>query len=274
MTYPLWQWRNGVLTCELLSLWPHGFFTKLHTPQLPEALQHHFWHPDFNLNVSHSSDNLGQSLGNSPKVVRAKQVHGKRIITSHHHHQVTVPASNLPEADGVWLEGSQSYHSAWVCSADCVPVLLGDVRLGHVAAVHAGWRGTAAGIVPEAVQLFTQQGSRLEDLRVALGPAISGGCYQVNQAVAAQVLATVRQPVGVTSDPEPDRARLDIRQVQHQQLTELGLNTTQIAVAPHCTFSDGDKFFSYRRYCLDTPVESRGKSSVQWSGIGVNFTKL
>jgi len=295
MTYPLWQWRNGVLTCELLSMWPHGFFTKLHTPQLPEALHHHFWNADShsvnpnadpNNEVNHNSEFGSSHNHKHPRVVRAKQVHGKRIIVhaNHqpHHHETTLPETNppagnsitnLPEADGVWLAGSQAYHSAWVCSADCVPVLLGDVRLGHVAAVHAGWRGTAAGIVTEAVQLFRNQGSDLADLRVALGPAISGECYQVDQTVADQVLATVRHSVGVMADPEPNRARLDIRQVQRQQLQELGLTEGQIAIAPHCTFTDRDKFFSYRRYCLDTPVESRGKSSVQWSGIGIKHVK-
>jgi len=287
MTYPLWQWRNGVLTCQLLSMWPHGFFTRLHTPQLPEVLHHHFWNgdsPSVTPNAEFSASHK------HPKVVRAKQVHGKTIIVhaNHqpHHHETTLPQTNppvgnsptnsptnLPEADGVWLAGSQAYHSAWVCSADCVPVLLGDVRLGHVAAVHAGWRGTAAGIVTEAVQLFTNQGSDLADLRVALGPAISGQCYQVDQTVADQVLATVRHSVGVTADPEPNRARLDIRQVQRQQLQELGLTEEQIAIAPHCTFTDGDKFFSYRRYCLATPPENRGKSAVQWSGIGINHGK-
>ncbi len=276
MTHSLWQWRNGVLTCELLSIWPHGFFTKLHSPQLPEALHDHFWGENISReNIHHGNHDPAthQAPRQTPRVLRAKQVHGKKIIT---HDQPNIFAENhsLPEADGVWLAGEYVYHSAWVCSADCVPVLLGDVRLGHVAAVHAGWRGTAAGIVIEAVHLFTRQGSQLSDLRVALGPAISGERYQVDQTVADQVLATVRHSIGVTADPEPNRARLDIRQVQQQQLQELGLMPSQIAIAPHCTFTDGEKFFSYRRYCLSTPPENRGKSAVQWSGIGIADPKL
>jgi len=178
---------------------------------------------------------------------------------------------NLCEADGLVTE--QVNEAVWVCSADCTPVLIADGRTGQVAAVHAGWRGTAAKIVPEAIGCLQSQGSRLQDLRLALGPAIDGEVYQVALEVAAEVGATLLQadsgaalmaalqqlsPAPVLPDAEPGRVRLDVRQVIRWQLEHLGIAAEQIAIAPHCTYQDADYFFSYRR--------DRQKK-VQWSGI-------
>ena len=64
---------------------------------------------------------------------------------------------------------------------------MADVKTGKVAAIHAGWRGTSQKIVPEAIALFQADGSNLEDLRIAMGAAITGKVYQVTETVAAEV---------------------------------------------------------------------------------------
>jgi YfiH family protein len=139
-----WQWRDSVLTCDLLADWQHGFFTRSHAPKSPTELHNH--------------------LVASGKAYRAKQVHGNRLI---HADEIEVtPNTNLPEADGVWATRNGNSRSVWVCTADCVPVLIGDHKLGAVAAVHAGWRGTATGIVTKAIATLCDQGSELIDLRV------------------------------------------------------------------------------------------------------------
>jgi hypothetical protein len=154
--------------------------------------------------------------------------------------------------------------------------LIGDAQTGQVAAVHAGWRGTAQRIVPAAIARLQAQGSRIQDLRVALGPAIDGEVYQVGAEVAAEVGASVVDPERfdsaqglidhlqsldnppVLTDPQPDRVRLDVRRVNQLQLLQLGLSPEQVAIAPHCTYQDTDYFFSYRR---------TQRKQVQWSGI-------
>ncbi len=230
-----WHWRTWqdlpYLTCSLLEPWPHGFLTRAFWPRpLAEIAQ--ALHPDL-----------------LPR--RAKQVHGNAIVAAES------LSEELPEADGVFAASGQ--QSVWVCTADCTPALIGDQRRGSCAAIHAGWRGTAAKILPEAVRRFLSTGSRLEDLRVALGPSISGPVYQVSQAVATQVTATVPQAdAALREDSEPGKVRLDIRTVHVLQLVQMGLKVDQIATAPHCTYSEPERFFSYRR-------ESR--QQVQWSGI-------
>ncbi|MEO0985462.1 MAG: laccase domain-containing protein, partial [Cyanobacteria bacterium J06639_14] len=143
-----------------------------------------------------------------------------------------------------------------------------------VAAVHAGWRGTALRIVPEAIHQMQAQGSRLPNLRVAMGPAIAGEVYQVTTHVAVEIgrslpdvadndetllakLQAMEVPP-VFPDPEPGRIRLDVRRINALQLIQLGLDAEQIAIAPHCTYQEAERFFSYRR--------TREKK-VQWSGI-------
>lgn len=252
-----WQTRQGYefLTCELLRPWPHGFFTRQASP-----------HPPADLVVALAADALVQ---------RVKQVHGNQVLTP-----AALPANGmveLAEADGLISE--RPHQALWVCSADCSPVLIGDRATGQVAAVHAGWRGTAQAIVPVAVGKLQAQGSRLADLVVAIGPAIAGEVYQVSQDVAAAVGRTllpaasrdaqgddaavvncllVQDNSPVRWDETPDKVRLDVRLANLGQLEQLGLGPDQVAIAPHCTFQEPERFFSYRR---------TGEKQVQWSGI-------
>jgi polyphenol oxidase len=215
---------------------------------------------------------------------RIRQVHGNVVLTAsevERFAETAEPSSEtdgstpLPAADGLVTEDTT--QAVWVCSADCVPALIADSRTGQVAAVHAGWRGTATEIVPQAIARLQAQGSRVEDLRVALGPAIAGEVYQVSTTVAAEVGATVvsgdhptdrpealldtlRQLPNspVFDDPQPGRARLDVRRVNLMQLERLGIKPEQVAIAPYCTYQHSEHFFSYRRDRL---------KKVQWSGI-------
>ncbi|NUN63977.1 peptidoglycan editing factor PgeF [Pseudanabaena biceps] len=243
-----WQWQDGMLTCELLSDWKHGFFTRSHAPKLPSDLHNH--------------------LLPTGKAFRAKQVHGNHLVYAN---SMNIDDQPLPEADGVWAtkDHHQANHSVWVCTADCVPVLIGDRQLGSVAAVHAGWRGTASGIVTKAITTLCEQGSELKNLRVALGPAISGTVYQVSKEVAQQVTDTINQPVGLLPDVHPEKVKLDLRQVQAQQLQEIGLPHENIAIAPYCTLQSEKIFFSYRRHFLNNPQPQPRVPQVQWSGIAI-----
>ncbi|MDX1976941.1 MAG: peptidoglycan editing factor PgeF [Pseudanabaenaceae cyanobacterium bins.68] len=233
----MWQWQSGYLKCDLLAPWPHGFFGKAHAGKLPEQLVNYF---------------------GCEQVFRVKQVHGDRCLAGE-------GGINLSAADGIYTLPASDKCSVWVCSADCVPILLGDRHLGLVAAIHAGWRGTAAGIIPKMLTHLATLGTKLPDLAIALGPAISGANYQVELEVANQVISKIAEPVGITLEPDPNHVRLDLRLVQQQQLLEAGIDLTQIAIAPYCTFRDQDLFFSYRRDRL-----TAANYSVQWSGIA-NF---
>ena len=261
-----WRWQTwndlSYLTCSLLDSFPHGFFTRSFWPQKPQ--------------------DLAKILDPNATIHRVKQVHGNTMLApseiryTHAADAVLPTDSDLepPPADGLLTEAPE--QAVWVCSADCNPVLIADPVMGQVAAVHAGWRGTAQKIVPAAIARLQAQGSQLKHLRVAMGPAIAGEVYQVSDHVAAEVATTVvpadqfgtaddllnhaqkieRPPL--LPDPQPGRFRLDVRRINCLQVEQLGVPTEQIAIAPHCTYQEPEHFFSYRR--------TREKK-VQWSGI-------
>ncbi|MBE9095808.1 peptidoglycan editing factor PgeF [Tychonema sp. LEGE 07203] len=249
-----WQHSDGLpyLTCSLLSRWSHGFFTRDFSPQGPI--------------------DLTEVLAPGAQVYRLQQVHGNAVVKTG---QLSpAAAQTYVEADGLVAE--REFEALWVCSADCVPVLIADDRTGLAAAVHAGWRGTAAKILPEAIDRLVAAGSQLENLKIAMGPAIAGKVYQVSVEVAASLGAAIApRDVGATAedileflhqlpespvlaDPEPGKVRLDVRLCNALQLQQLGIDLSQVAIAPFCTYSDSARFFSYRRDRL---------KKIQWSGI-------
>ena len=199
-------------------------------------------------------------------------MHGNTVLTPQEvDDHVNASDDDLALADG--LISGQPLQAVWVASADCTPVLIGDVKTGQVAALHAGWRGTAAKIVPEAITRMQSHGSNLADLRVAMGPAIAGEVYQVSVEVAAEIGSTILphyEPEKIVAalhnlpnsplikDPEPGKVCLDVRRVNALQLEQLGISLEQIAIAPYCTFQTPEHFFSYRR---------EREKKVQWSGI-------
>ena len=263
-----WQWNEWeglpYLTCELLKDWQHGFLTQQFYSRTPEELI--------------------KVLNPQAAVYRVKQVHGNTILTPQEIIATASQEVTFPDADGIITDGSD--RGVWVASADCNPVLIGDRNTGRVAAVHAGWRGTAQRIVPNAIARFQSAGSDLADLRIAIGPAISGEVYQVGENLAAQVgMSILKDKIDrdvpterlyeeskeailqelfamenspLLEDEQPGRVRLDVRRVNQIQLQQLGINNEQIAIAPYCTYQQSDYFFSYRR--------SKQKK-VQWSGI-------
>ena len=135
-----------------------------------------------------------------------------------------------------------------VQTADCVPVLLGGARGGACAAVHAGWRGTAQGIVVRALERMRQEfGTRAEDVRAALGPAALGCCYEVGEDVTAMFRARFAYADELLSPTRPAHARIDLHRANRQQLLDAGVPGERIHLAPLCTICRPELFFSYRR---------------------------
>ena len=249
-----WHWRTWeelpYLTCSLLEPWTHGFFTQQFWPRTPSELTK-VLHPE-------------------ASAYRLKQVHGNAVFTPQEI-SIGTDGEDLVEGDG--LVSEQPLQAVWVATADCTPVLIACQKTGQVAAVHAGWRGTASKIVLQAIARMQDQGSKLEDLRIAMGPAIAGEVYQVSEQVAAEVGSTIlphsEEKAMVDAlhelpnspllpDPQPGRVRLDVRRVNALQMEMLGISSEQIASAPYCTYQTPEHFFSYRR---------EKQKKVQWSGI-------
>ena len=125
------------------------------------------------------------AMGISPRaIVRLRQVHGTRVVRVARHEAFPPEASDWSAGD----IAASDHPGVAVCVkvADCVPILLADRRSGSVAAVHAGWRGTAAGAARVAVEALGEHfGAAPGDLLAAIGPSIGPCCYRVGQDVRA-----------------------------------------------------------------------------------------
>jgi len=176
-----------------------------------------------------------------PVVLR--QVHGSHVVG------LATAADALPEADAVVaLRLDRPQRSLAVRTADCVPILIADDRGRAVAAVHAGWRGTAASVVRRCVERLCESGIDPAELRAALGPAVGPCCYTVGDEVGRAVAAaTGVAETRITRRIGPTELRLDLRAANRRQLEAAGVDPQRIGSAPWCTACSPELFFSYRR---------------------------
>jgi YfiH family protein len=129
-------------------------------------------------------------------------------------------------------------------TADCVPILIADRKARVVAAVHAGWRGTASRIAENAVKEMIQSyGVTAEDLTAVIGPHNAVCCYEVGE----EVVTAINNPAAILRKPEFARPHLNQALANKQQLLEAGIPETQIIVSTLCTQCRADLFYSYRR---------------------------
>ncbi|MEZ4584957.1 MAG: polyphenol oxidase family protein [Gemmatimonadales bacterium] len=120
--------------------------------------------------------------------------------------------------------------------ADCIPIYLVDPIRRAAALLHAGWRGTAGGILEEGVRILVSEArSRPGDLRVHFGVGICGPCYEVG----SEVLAACGRPI-----PETGKGRCDLREVLAEQAVGLGIG--KISTSTRCSAHQNDLFFSHR----------------------------
>jgi YfiH family protein len=192
---------------------------------------------------------LAATLGVAPTaLVGVQQVHGRavRVIT--------------PDGDsGGVLESGDSRASAdaivstdpgravVVLVADCVPILLADRYHRVVAAIHAGWRGTCAGVTSATLETIAALGVPAADLVAAVGPSIGPCCYQVDGRVRTAFLGMTPDAVAWFSEDGRDRWKLDLWQANCDQLADAGVSLAAIAGCAICTADRPELCFSYRR---------------------------
>ena len=198
--------------------------------------------------------NVGGHVGDSDEIVQANrqllhgqlalvsmitwliQVHGTRVIHAPSEYSKSV------EADAVWSD--ESGFACAVMTADCLPVILADVEGRCVAAAHCGWRGLAGGILKRTIEAMPVDASRL----VAwLGPAIGPSAFEVGGDVLAAFYLS-GDDLAVHPNPETDdKYFLDLNILAERQLLASGINPSHISGGDTCTYSDPQRFYSYRR---------------------------
>lgn len=175
----------------------------------------------------------------------ARQVHGRDVVRVAAH--ATPDQIAEVAADAVVTGAPVTAVGVYV--ADCAPILIADARTGACAAVHAGWRGTVAGVVAAAVHALIESfGSRAVDLRVAIGPTIGPCCFEVGPEVVAQVEAAFprARAAGAIVARQP-REHVDLPALNRAAALGAGVAAEAVEVAGMCTRCDETRFYSYRR---------------------------
>lgn len=201
----------------------------------------------------YDSNNLGTHVGDDPDAVAEnrrrlrshlsiaepcwlEQVHGTELVKAGRQSGTRVADGSFTDEPGVVCA---------VLTADCLPLLLCDSDGREVAAVHCGWRGLAAGIIPRAMERFAASPSSMS---AYLGPAISRRHYEVGAEVRDALAATLMRDSEEFSDPvprKPGHFLVDLYAVARAQLKAAGL--THIYGGDRCTFAEAAHFYSYRR---------------------------
>lgn len=179
----------------------------------------------------------------------------------HSANSVTVPdAASLPsfvnpqgrairEADGLITAASGILLG--IQTADCVPVLVADIKNRVVAAFHAGWRGTAARIVEHGIaRMGSEFGSRPEDMIAAVGPSIGACCYTVGEEVRSAFTGNFTYGETLFCRGAGGSSRLDLWEANRRQLFDSGVTSAAITVVGECTgctgLPAGRRYFSHR----------------------------
>jgi len=161
------------------------------------------------------------------------QVHGTEVIELTERVDPQVPLT----ADGAWTQ--QPRLVCAVLTADCLPLLLTNERGDQVAAVHAGWRGMADGIIETAVSQLDEEPSKV---LAWAGPCIGPAAFEVGEEVREQLGGSDRAYL-----PSSNTGKLlaNLYLLAQQRLAAIGV--TQYSHSPMCTYVDETCFFSYRR---------------------------
>ena len=177
-------------------------------------------------------------------LVTAKQIHSAdvRLIENHEDAERDPQpgdalTTNLPNV----LLGIQT--------ADCMPIVIVDVRTRAFAGIHAGWRGTWQEIVVRTVERMQQAyDSRPADLHAALGPAICAANFEVGPEVLAQFRSKFRYADALISNQQPNgKGHIDLNRCNVQQLIDASVRAENIYDSALCTVARNDLFFSYRQ---------------------------
>ena len=216
-------------------------------------------HPYHGLNLgSHTSDDPGMLIKNKElfcaqlgfdlsQSAKSHQVHGDAVLE-------VLEAGSYEGYDA--LVTKQRGILLTVSTADCVPMLVYDPVKETIAAVHAGWKGTLLDIVGKTIRKMKEiYGCRAEDMRVYIGACIDRCHFEVGPEVWQQFEAPYRR-----LKEDNDKGHIDLKQVNFDLLTQMGVKEQNIEVSPYCTFDREDLFYSHRR--------DRGITGRMWSVIG------
>ena len=230
-----------ILTHPLLDPVRHGFFTRRGGASSGLFA---------GLNCGFGSSDQGEIVAiNRARVAEAMGVPATALLTVYQTHSpevaVVTDAAQLPEigktrADAIVTD--QPGIAIAVLTADCQPILLADAQAGVIGAVHAGWKGALSGVIEAAVGAMTDLGARR--IRAVIGPSISQRAYEVSDEFMDAFLTEDPDHHRFFAGGPNGRPMFDLPSYGLMRLREAGVEAEWLG---RCTYTDPERFFSYRR---------------------------
>ncbi|MGR3814512.1 MAG: peptidoglycan editing factor PgeF [Cognatishimia activa] len=228
-----------ILRSESLAPVEHGFFTRKGgaSSGIFHGLNCGTGSSDLADIVRINRDRVAQAMG-VEALNGVHQVHSADVVT------VTEPITGeKPKADA--LVTNIPGQALSILTADCQPVLFADPDAGVIGAAHAGWKGAVSGVLEATVDAMEALGAKREAIRAVVGPSISQAAYEVGPELRGQFIEGDPDNSRFFAKGEGDRFMFDLPGYGVHRLHSAGVGFAEWN--GHCTYSDPDRFYSYRR---------------------------
>ena len=229
-----------ILTSDALAPLRHGFFTR------KGGASSGIFH---GLNCGPGSSDLSEVVAiNRARVAGAMGVEPDHLLTVQQIHSADVVTVNALFTDRPLADAMVTATPGivlGVLTADCQPVLFADAKAGVIGAAHAGWRGAKDGVLEATVVAMEALGATRASIRAVIGPTISQSAYEVGPEFIDSFITEDPQNARFFIKGSADRHLFDLPGFGLHQLRAAGVGHTEWT--RHCTYSDPDRFYSYRR---------------------------
>ncbi|AXI45378.1 peptidoglycan editing factor PgeF [Sulfitobacter sp. SK012] len=229
-----------ILTADSLAPLRHGFFTRRGgaSSGVFSGLNCGSGSSDQSEIVTINRNRVASAMSVEPEnLVGVHQIHSPDVVT------VTGPLADKPRADA--MVTAMPGLALSVLTADCQPVLFADAEAGVIGAAHAGWRGALDGVLQATVDAMVSLGAERESVVAVIGPAISQTAYEVGPEFMDSFIAKDPEYSRFFAQGSGDRLMFDLPGFGLDRLRDAGVGLAEWT--RHCTFSDPDRFYSYRR---------------------------
>lgn len=229
-----------ILTADALAPLRHGFFTRKGgaSSGVFDGLNCGLGSSDQTEVVKINRARVAEAMHVAPEhLVTVYQVHSPDVIT------VDAPLETAPEADAM-VTATPGVALA-ILTADCQPVLFADAQSGVIGAAHAGWRGALEGVLEATVDAMEALGATRDNITAVIGPSISQAAYEVGPDFIDAFLDQDPDNSRFFANGNADRYQFDLTGYGVHRLRSAGVGHAEWT--RHCTYSDPDRFFSYRR---------------------------
>jgi YfiH family protein len=230
-----------ILTSDMLAPVKHGFFSRRGgaSSGVFAGLNCGYGSSDQTEIVALNRRRVADAMDVTPEaLVGIHQVHSPDVLT------VDAPLTgDKPKADA--LVTATPGLALTILTADCQPVLFCDPDANVIGAAHAGWRGALDGVLEATLDAMEALGATRENTRAVIGPSISQAAYEVGPEFLDAFMAESQENGRFFANGTDDRMQFDLPAFGLHKLRQAGVG--QAEWTRHCTYSDPDRFYSYRR---------------------------